>query len=214
VLIHGSSTDKQYLIQPESVDLILTSPPYGDSSTTVAYGQFSRLSSQCFGFAVDGLSDIANLDNKLLGGEKLDTKHYESLLASSLTLTNVYDFFIAKINSESTEQLDKKKLIARLNDVLSFYYDLDKCLENGAYYLKKNKHFILVTGSRVVKMIKLHTDLIIAELAEKYNLSLSAIFYRTIENKRMPSKVSATNIAGEKAPTMTRESIIVLKKSK
>ena len=89
---------------------------------------------------------------------------------------------------------------------------MDKCLENGAYYLKDNKHFVLVTGSRVVKMIKLHTDLIIAELAERFDLQLSAIFYRNIENKRMPSKVSATNVTGEKAPTMTRESIIVLKK--
>ena len=33
-----------------------------------------------------------------------------------------------------------------------------------------------------------------------------------IENKRMPSKVSATNVIGEHAPTMTRESIIVLRK--
>ena len=30
-------------IENKSVDLILTSPPYGDSRTTVAYGQFSRL---------------------------------------------------------------------------------------------------------------------------------------------------------------------------
>jgi len=62
-------------------------------------------------------------------------------------------------------------------------------------------------------MIKLHTDLIISELGELYNLKLSAIFYRNIESKRMPPKVSATNIVGEHAPTMTKESIIVLKKS-
>lgn len=211
-LISGCSTYLQKTIKKESVDLILTSPPYGDSSTTVAYGQFSRLSSQFFGFKIDGLNDIAHLDNKLLGGTRLDKLHYENLLSNSLTLTNVYDFFIAKIESASTKDVDKKKLTERLNDVLSFYYDLDKCLENGSYYLKVNKHFVLVTGSRVVKMIKLHTDLIIAELAERNNLQLSAIFYRNIENKRMPSKVSATNIVGEKAPTMTRESIIVLKK--
>ena len=211
-LITGCSTDLQKSIDKGSVDLILTSPPYGDSSTTVAYGQFSRLSSQFFGLQLDGLNDIAYLDNKLLGGARLDKQHYANLLTNSLTLTNVYDFFTAKIDSDATSDVDKKKLIARLNDVLSFYYDLDKCLENGAYYLKDNKHFVLVTGSRVVKMIKLHTDLIIAELAERFDLQLSAIFYRNIENKRMPSKVSATNITGEKAPTMTRESIIVLKK--
>ncbi|HNL08186.1 MAG TPA: hypothetical protein PKH93_11480, partial [Chitinophagales bacterium] len=30
-------------IPSESIDLVVTSPPYGDSRTTVAYGQFSRL---------------------------------------------------------------------------------------------------------------------------------------------------------------------------
>ncbi len=30
-------------IEDNSIDLIITSPPYGDSRTTVAYGQFSRL---------------------------------------------------------------------------------------------------------------------------------------------------------------------------
>ena len=34
----------------ESVDIVLTSPPYGDSRTTVAYGQFSRLSSLWLSF--------------------------------------------------------------------------------------------------------------------------------------------------------------------
>ena len=33
-------------IKKNSIDLIVTSPPYGDSKTTVAYGQFSRLSNQ------------------------------------------------------------------------------------------------------------------------------------------------------------------------
>jgi len=95
---------------------------------------------------------------------------------------------------------------------MSFYDDLDKCLENGSYYLKNNKYFILVTGSRIVKEIKLHTDIIIAELGEQYNLRLSSIFYRNIINKRMPAKISSTNIKGEKTSTMTKESIIILQK--
>jgi 16S rRNA G966 N2-methylase RsmD len=210
--IQGSSTQLQKSIKENSVDLILTSPPYGDSQTTVAYGQFSRLSSQCFGLTLEGLADIGSLDNELLGGKKLNKDLYDNLCSRSLTIKNVAEFFVAKINDDALSKEDKKKLEVRLNDVMSFYYDLDMCLKNGAYYLKKNKHFILVTGSRVVKMIKLHTDLIIAELAEEYDLALTAIFYRNIENKRMPAKVSATNVVGEHAPTMTRESIIVLKK--
>ncbi len=210
--IQGSSIDLQKRIKAESVDLILTSPPYGDSQTTVAYGQFSRLSSQCLGLTLEGLEDIGSLDNELLGGKRLAKDLYDGLCLRSLTIKNVADFFVAKINADDLSKEDKKKLEIRLNDVMSFYYDLDMCLKNGAYYLKRNKHFVLVTGSRVVKMIKLHTDLIIAELAEHYGMELTAIFYRNIENKRMPSKVSATNVIGEHAPTMTRESIIVLRK--
>lgn len=212
IQIQGSSTDLQKSIKAESVDLILTSPPYGDSQTTVAYGQFSRLSSQCLGLTLEGLEDIGSLDNELLGGKRLAKDLYDGLCSRSLTIKNVADFFVAKINADDLSKEDKKKLEIRLNDVMSFYYDLDMCLKNGAYYLKRNKHFVLVTGSRVVKMIKLHTDLIIAELAEHYGMELTAIFYRNIENKRMPSKVSATNVVGEHAPTMTRESIIVLRK--
>ena len=51
------------VIPPESVDLVVTSPPYGDSRTTVAYGQFSRLSNQWLGF-----HEASRLDNDLMGG--------------------------------------------------------------------------------------------------------------------------------------------------
>jgi site-specific DNA-methyltransferase (cytosine-N4-specific) len=211
-LIFANSTELQNLIEKSSVDLILTSPPYGDSSTTVAYGQFSRLSSQVLGLETLGEVSIANLDNDLLGGRPNKINAYKEVIDRSLTIANVVELYNYRID-KSQDKVEKKKLELRLMDVLAFYKDLDDTLRNGAYYLKENRHFILVTGSRVVKLVKLHTDLIIAELAEKYGLTLSAIFYRNIENKRMPSKVSATNIVGEKAPTMTRESIIVLKKT-
>ena len=54
------------IIKPNSVDIIVTSPPYGDSSTTVAYGQFSRLSSQWL-----GVDDAFKIDKMLMGGTRL-----------------------------------------------------------------------------------------------------------------------------------------------
>ena len=44
-VIYGDSS-KNNGIKANSIDFIITSPPYGDSKTTVAYGQFSRLSAQ------------------------------------------------------------------------------------------------------------------------------------------------------------------------
>lgn len=54
----------------ESIDLVVTSPPYGDSRTTVAYGEYSRLSLQWLG--IDNLSEkeIMGIDKSLMGGAK------------------------------------------------------------------------------------------------------------------------------------------------
>ncbi|GDX40600.1 hypothetical protein LBMAG21_08920 [Armatimonadota bacterium] len=53
------------LLPPDSVDIVVTSPPYGDSQTTVAYGQYSRLSSAWL-----GLPDGGSVDSALMGGKK------------------------------------------------------------------------------------------------------------------------------------------------
>ncbi|MDW8319924.1 MAG: DNA methyltransferase [Armatimonadota bacterium] len=63
-IIHGDSTE-DVGIPESSIDLIVTSPPYGDSRTTVAYGQFSRLSAQWLDLLSSGKKDI---DSELLGG--------------------------------------------------------------------------------------------------------------------------------------------------
>src|SRR5690606_9550546 len=70
-IIQGSSLDKHKYIGQESVDLIVTSPPYGDSKTTVAYGQFSRLSSQWLELGGEHYTSetVARLDSDLLGGK-------------------------------------------------------------------------------------------------------------------------------------------------
>jgi len=195
-----------------SIDLIITSPPYGDSSTTVAYGQFSRLSSQWLGLI--GLNErgfTRNIDNELLGGKTTGIDLEDSILERSITLYSSILGFKSLIDSSDGDT--KKKLIKRTKDVLSFYIDLEKTIIQGSKYLKQNKNFILITGSRIVKGIKLNTDLIVSELGENYGLLLDGILYRkTIPNKRMPYMVSATNVVGEKTPTMSKESIIILRK--
>ncbi len=209
-LIQGSST-KHHKI--DSVDLIITSPPYGDSRTTVAYGQFSRLCSQWIGLELDGLDNIGNLDKQLLGGKVQNIALLNAVRSKSLTLNNAINYYESMAGNSALTNTERKKLCSRINDVASFYIDLDQCIKNASNYLKQNKYFVLVTGSRVVKLYKLHTDLICGELAEHYGFIVQSIFYRNIENKRMPRMVSATNIVGEVAPTMTKESILVLKKT-
>lgn len=208
-IIEGDTRKKQPLDE-KSVDLILTSPPYGDSRTTVAYGQFSRLSMQWLCLKpVEG--NELNLDNFLLGGKKDKLDVYENIINKSTTLHSVYDVFLYK---SITNKTDSKKYIDRLRDILSFYNDMDSVLYNASKYLKNNKYCIFVTGSRIVKDVKLHTDIIISELASHYRFDLKGIMYRDIDSKRIPSKISASNIKGDTAATMTKESIVILKLNK
>lgn len=193
-IISVYSEDAQLLdsIKDESVDIVITSPPYGDSHTTVAYGQFSKLSSQWL-----GLIENENIDALLLGGRKQKNYNIKSLKSAKLEST---------INR--LLEIDKK----RANEVLSFYCDLDKTIEKIAIKTKKNGYQFWVVGNRTVKKTLLETDVIISELAEKYGLKLLRKDYRKISNKVMPLLNSPTNVAGDTITTMANEIILFFKK--
>lgn len=75
VVIHHKSLEEGDL-PDESVDLVVTSPPYGDSHTTVAYGQFSRLSNEWLGH-----KNAVQIDRNLMGGGQSPIRMMSNLLA-------------------------------------------------------------------------------------------------------------------------------------
>jgi SOS regulatory protein LexA len=194
-IIFGDSS-KDNGIKANSIDCIITSPPYGDSRTTVAYGQFSRLSAQWID-VFDNPNDASGLDNDLLGGRA--TKNLTHLLSS--------DYL--KESLEKIAKQDEK----RAKDVLSFYIGLNDCLKQAHKILKSKKYFCLVIGNRLVKQVRTPTDFIIAELGEKIGFTCESIIVRNIPGKRMPIKNSPTNITGALEETMNKESIVILRKN-
>lgn len=184
-------------IADESIDLIITSPPYGDSRTTVAYGQFSRLSAQWIDIYEEPNTASA-LDNELLGGKPTKTLIHE-LKSNHLTIA-----------LEQISRQDEK----RAKEVLSFYVDLEKCLRKAYQLLKKDKYFCLVIGNRQVKQVRIPTDYIIAEIGTNIGFLCKEIIVRNIPSKRMPSRNSPTNITGILEETMNRESIVILQKTR
>lgn len=185
----------------ESMDLLVTSPPYGDSKTTVAYGQYSRLSAQWLDLEIDKGTKINQLDNVMLGGK------VNKELEAKVALENLKSETLNKIYNEIFNQDEK-----RAYEVLQFYYDLDKTLKEVARLMKKGSYQYWVVANRTVKKINIPTDQIIIEMFDKYDIKYLHRFYRNIPNKRMPSKNSPTNKIGEKVATMNKEIIIMLKK--
>jgi len=179
-------------IEDESIDIVVTSPPYGDSRTTVAYGQYSRLSNQWMG--IEGANQV---DNKLMGGKKAKDEKIDD--SSTLDQT-----------VEKIAQQDEK----RANEVLSFFVDYKKSIDNVSKKLKNNKYACYVVGNRTVKGVQIPMDEITKDFYETNGFKYKETIIRNIPNKRMPSKNSPSNIVGKKSSTMKREYIVVMQKNR
>lgn len=202
-IIFGNSMNVDIVQQ---VDLILTSPPYGDSKTTVAYGQFSKLQSLWLDLIEENeKGHVENIDALLLGGKITNISFDDKVLKKSRTLFDLVD----KLKSNC--DFDKKST-NRIKDVIAFYRDMDLAIKKQTSILKHGGYAVFVVASRTVRGVRLDTDKIIAEFAEHYGLQLCKIYYRNIPNKRMPMQVSPSNKSGDICQTMTQESIVILKK--
>jgi len=185
------NTMKLDKIPKESVNIVVTSPPYGDSRTTVAYGQFSRLSSQWL-----GLDRCEAIDRKSLGGVPVKTLQHS---LSSKALKGAIQLI-----SEADER--------RAKDALSFYIDLNKALIEIDKVMKRGGVMCFVMGNRSVKGIRLLTDLILVELLTDLRYAHLLTIVRNIPNKRMPLRNSPSNVAGKVSDTMHKENIVIMRK--
>lgn len=173
-------------------DLIVTSPPYGDSHTTVAYGQFSRLSSEWLGF-----EDAQQIDRLSLGGRLLsrNVSIDSPSLAASLAVL---------------EQKDA----SRSKEVKSFFFDLYDTLRMMSESLKDRRFACIVVGNRTVKSVKIPTNDIIVEMGSQVGFHHVETLSRRISSKTIPLQISPSNVKGETEKSMKDEYIIILRKQK
>ncbi|ELC8333036.1 DNA adenine methylase [Clostridium perfringens] len=198
-----SSMNLSDRIPANSFDLLITSPPYGDSKTTVAYGQFSRLSLQWLNLEME--MEVNQLDNVMLGGKVDKELNVEETLNSlqSQTLIEIYN----DINENDTNEKKKRGL-----EVLQFFKDIDKTLSEIARVMKNGSYQYWVVANRKVKNVDIPLDQIIVELFSKYKIIFIERFYRNIPNKKMPKTNSPTNKKGKKVSTMNKEIILMFRK--
>lgn len=199
VIILGDDTRQLANVPDNSIDLMITSPPYGDSRTTVAYGEFSRLSLQWLDLYEISDKEIMNIDKSLIGGTKYKKGFLNTLKSETLNTS-----------LEKIREIDEE----RAGDVFSFYKDLDECIKAISKKMKINSYQFWVVGNRTVKLENLKTNIIIEELGRQYGLEPVYTIKRNIPNKVMPSLNSPSNVPGEKVTTMTNEHIVILRKAR
>lgn len=179
----------QEIIATGPIDMVITSPPYGDSRTTVAYGQFSRWANEWFGY-----ENAKTLDNELMGGGKCREVRFDS---------KELDSTLSKIQA-----LDQK----RYWEVVSFLNDYHLSIKNVANAVRIGGIVCYVVGDRRVKGVQIPLDYFTAEMFEQCGFLHIKTIVREIPSKRMPSLTSPTNKIGNHVQTMSHEYIVILEK--
>ncbi|MCA9910991.1 MAG: hypothetical protein KC519_20190, partial [Anaerolineae bacterium] len=161
---HIAQADAQRLpLADETVDLIVTSPPY--PVTAIDYMRAHKFSLVWLGYQIESLS---NLRAAYVGSES--TKNY--LFETLPTGTN---HLLARI-----EQVDKKKSLA----VRRYYSEMKRILGEMYRVLKPGKSAVLVVGSSVIRGIDTEVHTCLAEIGETLGLEVPHIGVRNLDRDR------------------------------
>ena len=171
-------------------DVVLTSPPYGDSRTTVAYGQFSTMANEW-----TGVPHARKIDGMLMGGGKAGGLYERGVIADCV---------------RAVAKRDAKRAL----EVSAFYEDLENSINKVAKSVAKGGMVFYIVGNRTVKKVQLPTDQFIAEKFAGNGFAHLTTIKRALSGKAMPSKNSPTNKKGETVGTMAFEYIVVCAKAR
>ena len=174
-IIYGDCCEVMQHKLNEKFKIICTSPPYGDNSTTVTYGQASILSLKwiddkdlsCKPYILETYSEI---DKISIGGEK--RKVYNT---KNIQLLNEY------LNKISVDKRGK---------VINFFEDYYVALKSIENCLAKDGYLIMTVGNRSIDAIIQPLDDITIEIANKLGLRMVSKFNRNILYKKTPHKLS------------------------
>lgn len=181
---------------------IVTSPPYGDNTSTVPYGQHAYLPLQWIDLVdvhrdadATCLSSTYEIDRRSLGGSKVVSEHDEvRLRAASPALDRLLD----ELASEPRD---------RRNRVAAFARDLDAALGSIAKGTPPGAAAAWTVGSRRVGGRVVRLAQILVELASSHGFAHIDTLQRTIPAHR--KRMAARNRTGA---TIHREHVVILRR--
>lgn len=185
-------------------DVIMTSPPYGDSRTTVQYGAASAL-------CLSVVSRLKGLEHLGMTGGRIDATclggQYDRSLRESYDSESLKPYWAGSPDSPSYRALSV------------FLYDYRKVCRDIAGLLKPGGKAILVVGRRSTGSFRLKLDDFTADELEKNGLTLMDRYHRVLHQKRFPRVINRFGRSTDEAErrrgrltTMRNETILVLQK--
>jgi hypothetical protein len=187
--------------QPRSFDLVITSPPYGDNTSTVPYGQHSYLPLQWIPFEDIGadadpacLATTQEIDRRSLGG------YSEGAVEADTMVSEISSTYRDTIDKLASQRFDRALRVG------AFTRDLHQSLKTMARALRLNGYLAVTLGNRNVGGLPVPLDRIVEELLLGLHFVPVASLSRRIPQKRMASR----NSRGE---TMRSERVLVMRKA-
>ena len=193
-----SPESPQSLLLPP-FDLVITSPPYGDSKTTVQYGAASALCLDAVSH-IDGFEDFfvpgCDIDHQCLGGD-------HGSLAPSDFLIEIKRYWAgARTGKQAT-------MVAR------FLADFFQVFERVAPLLRMGGQAVLVLGRRSVGGFRVKLDIFAKDCLGRLGLNPTSYERRVIREKHLPRTINRFGRAKSKqlrakgmTKTMTDEYIL------
>ena len=200
------------IIPNESVDLIVTSPPYGISYDHIDIHQLS----------LAWLQQSFNLDNfrKISIGSHGKNKHKISKqlqLKSEIAQDYLNQHYLYKKLESNSKKKTKKPKSAFLGSISLYFHDLLFSYQSMLKALKPNSHLITVLGNSVIKGIECKNVQVSIQQQENIGLKIITVEKRPIINSMLPRGRTATGQFANQnnvQPNMTyqHDYIIVAKK--
>ena len=176
------------LLEDESVDLVLTSPPYAGAQK---YIRSSRLSLNWFGMG--NPDSIRNLEKSNIGREDLAQK---DRIISEIGIGEV-DKLIAKIALKDT---------TRACIVSTYLNEMSVALKEAVRVLKKGGYMVLVVGPNKVSGYDFDTPKYLRLIAERYGMHTELLLIDSIK------KYGMLTMRNKTAGMIMVEHVIVMKK--
>jgi len=170
----------------QGIDIIVTSPPYGEEKNTIGYHRWAKIMAYWVGFSRD----------KMKNSEELTLGFKPNIAADIPSKTAISFVNLVK---------EKSKRESRAANLASFFYDYNETIMQMAKWLKSRGIATIVVGNRLVSGHRIAMDRVTVDLAEQNGFKEEKTFYRDIPNTVMPKRIPE----GE---TIARESIIILRK--
>lgn len=196
VAIHGDSRRIRDAVGAQTYNLLLSSPPYGDSRTTVQYGAVS-------GLCLAAVRHITDLHSIYEAGSAIDRKCLGGQVREVSPVGETY--WSGSAQSEAGRRL------------ACFFQDLDVAIRSSCKALSQRSRTVFVVGNRRICNTAVRLDQFVIDTLASEGFGLERRTVRPVSQKWTPFRIN--RYGGRKAatkrtcsaptPTMCEEYIIV-----